>query len=74
MKQPSRRKRSAVLLDAVLKEAGSTTALAAELGMTEGAVRYWIRIGRVPSVAVARLIALNYEVSAEGLMGKPHER
>jgi hypothetical protein len=42
--------------------------------MTEGAVRYWVRIGRVPSVAVARLIAMNYKVSANALMGKPDER
>ncbi len=77
MKQPTRRprrKRAAVLLDSVLKDAGGATALAAELGMTEGAVRYWVRIGRVPSVAVARLIAMNYNVSANALMGKPDER
>ena len=70
--RPKRRKRTRaeVALDTVLKEAGGPTALAAELGMTEGAVRYWVRIGRVPGVAVARLIAMTYDVDADELRGK----
>jgi transcriptional regulator with XRE-family HTH domain len=63
-----------VALDTVLKKAGGPTPLAAELGMTEGAVRYWLRIGRVPSLSVARLIAMNYEVDADDLRGKTDDR
>ena len=76
MTRPTKRKRrtrAAVALDAVLKEAGGPTALAAELDMTEGAVRYWVKTGRVPSPAVARLIAMTYSVDADDLRGKTDE-
>ena len=58
-----------MLLESVIEQAGGTTALAAELGMTEGAVRYWIKVGRVPSGAAARLIAARYDVDVANLMG-----
>jgi hypothetical protein len=59
-------------LDTIIAKAGGVTSLAAALGMTEGAVRYWKKRGGVPKQA-ARLLAYeakhywNLDVSPEDL-------
>jgi hypothetical protein len=45
-------------LDRVLKEVGGITPLAAACGLTDGAVRYWVRQGRVTNPAAARFLEL----------------
>jgi len=61
-------------LEAIIAKTGGVTSLAAALGLTEGAVRYWRKNGRVPRQA-ARLLAfevkrLGIEVTAEVLSGE----
>lgn len=46
-----------VLTD-LLKEAGGTTQVAAACGVTESAVRHWIRKGKVPTTAALLLHTL----------------
>ena len=43
-------------LDRVLKEVGGITPLAAACGLTDGAVRYWVRQGRVTNPTAARFL------------------
>jgi hypothetical protein len=62
-------------LDIIIKKAGGITPLAAALGLTEGAVRYWQQKGALPRQA-ARLVAwevrdqFGIEVDAEVLSGR----
>ena len=61
-------------LDIIIKKAGGVTSLAAALGLTEGAIRYWQKKGAVPRGA-ARLVSFEVrdrfgiEVDAEVLSG-----
>lgn len=56
--------KNAVLAD-LLKEAGGTTQVAAACGVTDSAVRHWVRKGRVPRTAALLLHTLypNYAVA-----------
>lgn len=46
------------VLVSLIKEAGGTTQLAAACGVTDSAVRHWVRKGRVPRTAALLLHTL----------------
>lgn len=50
-----------VALRNLIKKAGGVTQIAADAGVTEGAVRYWVLQGRVP-VPAARVLASKHGV------------
>jgi len=62
-------------LDIIIEKAGGVTSLAAAIGRTEGAVRYWQKQGAVPKTA-ARLVSFEMKaqfgvmVEAEVLSGR----
>ncbi len=63
-----------VALEKIIAKTGGITSLAAAVGLTEGAVRYWRKNGRVPKQA-ARIVAfevkrLGIDVSAGVLSGE----
>ena len=60
------------LADAV-DQAGSLAQVAVDMGVTEGAVRNWVRLGRVPKT-IALLMGVKYGMSPtsyEGLQKAP---
>ena len=67
---------SAKHLDRVLEKVGGATALAAACGLTDGAVRYWVKHGRVTSAPAARFLEYymqdehGYTVKWQALHGK----
>jgi hypothetical protein len=46
------------VLTGLIKEAGGTTQVAARCGVTDSAVRHWVRKGRVPRTAALLLHTL----------------
>lgn len=61
-------------LEIIIDRVGGVTSLAAAVGLTEGAVRYWQRNGKVPKqsavVVALEVRRFGIEVSAEVLSGK----
>ena len=55
------------LADAV-DQAGSLAQVAVDMGVTEGAVRNWVRLGRVPKT-VALLMGAKYKLSLKSYKG-----
>lgn len=53
-------------LTELIKSTGGVTQIAVDVGVTEGAVRYWIQRGRVP-VPAARVLASKYSIEEIGL-------
>ena len=72
----SKKKASAKHLDKVLERVGGRTALAAACGLTDAAVYYWIKQGRVTSPPAARFLEYymqdkhDYKVKAKALHGE----
>lgn len=53
---------------AAIKQAGSLAQVAVDMGVTEGAVRNWVRLGRVPKT-VALLMGEKYKLSLKSYKG-----
>jgi hypothetical protein len=58
------------VLTELVAELGGVTQVAAKTGVTESAVRHWIRKGRVPNTAAYLLHTLYPRYAAADLTGK----
>lgn len=54
----------------MVSDLGGVTKVAAQCGVTESAVRHWMRKGRVPTTAAYLLHTLHPQYSSEELIGK----
>jgi hypothetical protein len=55
-------------LAAAIEQAGSPAQVAVDMGVTESAVRNWVRLGRVPKT-VALLMGVKYKLSIKSYKG-----
>jgi transposase-like protein len=55
-------------LAAAIEQAGSPAQVAVDMGVTESAVRNWVRLGRVPKT-VALLMGVKYKLSIRSYKG-----
>lgn len=55
-------------LASAIEQAGSPAQVAVDMGVTESAVRNWVRLGRVPKT-VALLMGVKYKLSVTSYRG-----